>query len=134
MPTAVMDVRTPPTRRRRHVVKPASFSQEAHFESALTSRSTQQTAAAELASSAPVLLRVGSALINVLLHDEDGAWTAADSRSGLFGSGSDFDTAIKDLIVALAEHQEVLSRSQPLSPGLQEQLAYLESLNLRTRA
>ncbi len=58
----------------------------------------------------------------------DGGFIVSDRLTGIFGFGAEPIDAIHDLIAALAEHRDVLERQQALSPGLQDQLAYLREL------
>jgi hypothetical protein len=52
--------------------------------------------------------------------------TVADSVTGIFGSGSDPNEAIQDLMGALREHREVLESQKKLSPALKQQLKSLQ--------
>lgn len=62
------------------------------------------------------------------LGASDDGYIASDSLTGIFGTGSDADQAVRDLAVALREHREVLERQEALSPALQEQLEHLRDL------
>jgi hypothetical protein len=62
-----------------------------------------------------------------LKRSNDG-WIASDRPTGIFGFGQDRNEAISDLIKALHEHRDVLERQEALSPGLQDQLTYLNAI------
>lgn len=55
----------------------------------------------------------------------DGYWTVSDRRTGIFGQGDDFSSAIRDFRRAVVEHLEVLERQPALSDELAAQLEYL---------
>jgi hypothetical protein len=71
---------------------------------------------------------MSSAMGGTLVEQAGSNWTATDLRTGVFGVGTDKESALEDLRVALDEHLDMLERQPELSQGLRAQLEYLRQL------
>lgn len=90
---------------------------------------TAQEAGAPAAVMSESDYRVAPRVIEYKLErTETGGFLVAEPVTGIFGFGHDLNDALRDLFVALHEHQDVLQRQESLSRGLQEQLNYLSTL------
>ena len=62
------------------------------------------------------------------ISEVDGEWTVTDTETGIFGVGSNEESALRDYFAALVEHRDVLASQPSLSEDLQAQLRYLRRI------
>lgn len=60
------------------------------------------------------------------LEEGDSGWTVRDVETGIFGAGASDADALRDYVLALHEHRDVLERQDALSDDLARQLAYVK--------
>lgn len=88
----------------------------------------KETVATHAVLNEPSSYRVSPPASQWELRITERGFIASDAPTGIFGFGSEPIEAIRDLVIALVEHRDVLERQEALSPALQEQLEYLRDL------
>lgn len=113
----------------RHMSSGVAMTGATHWITTFGGGATAQEAPAPAVAMSEFDYRVAPRVIHYKLErTETGGFLVVEPVTGIFGFGHDRNDALRDLFVALHEHQDVLQRQEALSPGLQEQLNYLSTL------